>query len=615
MQNIKRFILLMISAALCLTALAGCAEQNNNTNPDNNPVKERVEDVRNLDPYDFTIMNLSGTDALGRRVSPSDGYRDDAGYVGMWYSFWEGQHPESQSEVRDVQKLLDMGEEGIAVLKDMSDVGQFYWWGEPLYGYYNSADPFVIARHIELFTMAGIDFICVDFTNTYDYVAVGRVFLDMLKQYKDQGFNVPKVCFYTNSNSGTTVNTVYRHYYAKGNWDDLWFKPNGKPLIIGITENNANASDQTKFGAPPDYVSAELQEYFEVKESQWPNGDENENGMPWMFWAYPESGITEPPILSGYVAVPVAQHDPITLYFSNLTPHSSRGFDNNTGEVNSDWREGQSFQQMWDSVIRRRDQVSTVMMCCWNEWMAQKQPNTGGFMDVYNWEYSRDLEMMKGGYGDNFYMQVVKNVRAFKYKDPASYIWRQKTIDIHDLSQWEDVTSHYKDFAGDAIIRDFKNCANTEKYTDDSARNDITDIKMIHDTENLYVYIKTVDDITEYNGTDENWMNILISTDPAAKDAFEGYQYLINRKPVSGKTSVEKSTGGYNWTSVGEADYTVNGNEMVFSIPLSALGLTADNVSIEFKVADHVTNYTDIMDYYVTGDCAPIGRLNFSYGY
>ena len=38
------------------------------------------------------------------------------------------------------------------------------------------------------------------------------------------------------------------------------------------------------------------------------------------------------------------------------------------------------------------------------------------------------------------------------------------------------------------------------------------------------------------------------------------------------------------------------------------------NLAIEFKVSDNVTNYDDIMDYYVTGDSAPIGRLSFSYG-
>ena len=60
---------------------------------------------------------------------------------------------------------------------------------------------------------------------------------------------------------------------------------------------------------------------------------------------------------------------------------------------------------------------------------------------------------------------------------------------------------------------------------------------------------------------------------------------------------------------------TIEGNRMMIAIPLSMLGLTAEDVSIEFKVADNVTEYQDIMDYYVSGDSAPIGRLNYAYGY
>jgi hypothetical protein len=65
---------------------------------------------------------------------------------------------------------------------------------------------------------------------------------------------------------------------------------------------------------------------------------------------------------------------------------------------------------------------------------------------------------------------------------------------------------------------------------------------------------------------------------------------------------------------VGEAELRVQGNVMVVSVPLSSIGKKAKKLAIEFKVSDNVTNYDDIMDYYVTGDSAPIGRLSFSYG-
>mgnify|MGYP007049601001 FL=1 len=54
---------------------------------------------------------------------------------------------------------------------------------------------------------------------------------------------------------------------------------------------------------------------------------------------------------------------------------------------------------------------------------------------------------------------------------------------------------------------------------------------------------------------------------------------------------------------------------MLLSVPLKALGLSADNCFVQLKVADNVQNPGDIMDYYVTGDSAPIGRLSYTYGY
>ena len=69
---------------------------------------------------------------------------------------------------------------------------------------------------------------------------------------------------------------------------------------------------------------------------------------------------------------------------------------------------------------------------------------------------------------------------------------------------------------------------------------------------------------------------------------------------------------------------TIEGNKMMLTIPLAALGMQGNSVRFEFKVADNVSKpsyFTEedaehsIMHYYITGDSAPIGRLNYSYGY
>ena len=557
----------------------------------------------------FTVNSLCATDDLGRVISPK-GKKDEKKYVGIWYSLWEGQHQSLQYEINNIQLLLDEG--NISKLNDLSDAGQFYYWGKPLYGYYNMQDPWVLTRHIELFTMAGIDFLCIDATNQFDYLDVGETLLGLLKKFKEQGFDVPKVMFYTNTMSGTTVDKIYKDYYKSGEWDDLWFAPNGRPMIVGYTENNGYASDMTKFNNKKDYVSDKMRIYFDLKESQWPNGEMNvEEGFPWMSWKCPQVNH------SGYMAVPVAQHGHgSATSVSRMSPECSRGYNNYTGKVEGDWKEGLSFQNMWDNAIANKQDVHTVLMCSWNEWMAQKQPGTGEFVDVYNHEYSRDIEMMEGGYNDNYYLQMMKNLREFSFNGKKPTATTKVTVGSTeiDLTAWSKVTRTYRDFNGDAVKRDFKDATGKGRYTDDSNRNDIVNVKVAYDDENVYFLIETATDITEYNGTDRNWMNVFVSTGKSDK-AFYGFDYLINATPDGdGVTSVEKSTGGYNWQTVGGARYVVEGNKMQITVSRALLGLNGKKVSFNFKVADNVTEYDDIMDYYVTGDSAPIGRLAYAYG-
>ena len=575
------------------------------------------QDGRDLTPQEYSLYNLTGTDALGRRIERVDGLKTDKPrYVGLFYSLWLGQHAESQTGIYNITYMLET-EDGTAKLYDPlgsseSKTGEFHFWGEPLYGYYNMKDPWVLTRHIELLTMAGIDYLCIDATNNKVYKDSTTALMDLLLKYQNQGFNVPKVVFYTNSYSGTTVDVIYSEYYQTEKYQSLWFQPEGKPLIIGITEENGNASDQTKYDSNfSSYISSAMQEFFDVRESEWPNGDYNENSIPWMSWQYPQN------IHNGSISVPVAQHSHSAICVSYMHPESSRGYDNATGLVDTDFRAGRSFQGMWDTVFSRDAEISNVLVTSFNEWMAIKQNVSGqvAFVDVFNEEYSRDIEMMKGGYNDNFFLQLIQNVRRFKYETAQTYTPKLMSIDIEDpnsIVMWDYVPSHYKDFSGDAMARNFAGAVPQVRYTDDSQRNDITDIKVIHDRNNLYFYVKTAEDITAHDGSELNWMNIFLSTD-STLPGFSGYQFVLNRSLEGTMTSVEKSTGGYAFESIGQAKIRVEGTVMQVSIPLSMLGLSADNVHFEFKVADHVTHYEDIMDYYVTGDVAPLGRLNFGY--
>ncbi len=572
---------------------------------------------------ELSVLRLGGIDNLGRKIHPIDGFREDR-KVGIFYFFWAGQEREFETSLFDIQKLIDSN--NTAQLESEEDFYNFYYCGEPIYGYYNMQDKWVLKRHMELLTLAGIDFICIDCTNVKIYTEVGKKLFAVMKDFISQGFNVPKITFYTNSCSGTTVKNLYDTYYKSGEYDELWYRIDGKPLIMGVTENNGHASDQFEIiKSKNDFIAKEYREYFTVKESQWPSmydlGRINDDAVPWMSWRCPQYVHND-----GYVAVPVAQHGhPFgKTSVSLMLPESSRGYNNYTGRIEKDKvKSGLSYQQMWDSAIDNKE-VKTAFICGFNEWMAQKQgenypPIKGQFVDVYNHEFSRDIEPMKGGYNDNFYIQTAINIRRFKgitEEDSLNKYKCNKTININALDIEKEFESavHFKDFKGDTEDRDFLSSANENvdiRYVDRSGRNDITDVFVASDKDNLYVLLKTHLDITKPNICDKGWMNLYLGL--GEKKSFHGFNYLVNRKRENGLTSIEKYNGK-EFEKIADVNFRLQKNCIAFSIPLRILGVSEEELFILLKATDNVTNPDDIMNFYCSGDSAPIGRFGFYYG-
>jgi hypothetical protein len=483
--------------------------------------------------------------------------------------------------------------------------------------------------------MADVDFVFFDVTNNVNYStnihtspnasAVGSpayAFLDTLLEYQNQGWDVPKVVFYTNNKSGTAVEDIYSAFYTNEKYSDLWFSPAGKPMIVGTTDANKGASDQSGDNFIP--IRGAMLDYFDVRESQWPNRPSKDWGFPWMDWStienryYPENKV---------VNVNVAQHGHTETSYSAGDPESSRGYNESEGYVEENWAAGRNIEDQWETVLKYDNggkPVEIVTASCWNEWLAWKY--TDGkhvqYIDNFDNEHSRDMEMDKEYYKDNFYLQLVRNVRRYKYgtTEGKTYTWTQKTPT--GFADFNNADGTYKDMVGDARKRDFwgfdirdaaiKTAPNW--YTDNSNRNDIAEVAVLHDDTNIYFRVTTKDDITAYEGG-ENWMNLLIETqDGGVGKGWEGYNYVINRAPEGGKASVEVSTGGWAWSKVGLADMKIEGNRMMITVPRALLGLS-QKAAFKFKAADNVTEFTDIMDYYISGDSAPIGRLNYSYGY
>jgi hypothetical protein len=253
----------------------------------------------------------------------------------------------------------------------------------------------------------------------------------------------------------------------------------------------------------------------------------------------------------------------------------------------------------------------------WNEWIAGRFVRPGSpitFVDQFNEEFSRDIEPMKGGHGDNYYYQLVANVRRFKGAPPLPKASPSKIIDLDgSFEQWASVEPTFSDDAGDTAPRDADGVGGLH-YSDHSGRNDLVTMKVARDAQNVYFYCRTSKPITP--PTDPNWMWLLIDSDSNRQTGWEGYDYIVNRTiDPDGSTWLEQNEGGWTWKKTAKLRLVLRGNEMQIAIPRAALGLaTGDTkISFNFKWADNVQHPGDIMDFYTSGDVAPEGRFMFRY--
>ena len=243
--------------------------------------------------------------------------------------------------------------------------------------------------------------------------------------------------------------------------------------------------------------------------------------------------------------------------------------------------------------------------------MYDSSTNTYFTVDQFNEEYSRDIEpCVNDKVADNFYMQTIRNLRTFNYSDAKHYVYPKLTIDTSkDDSQWNSVRA-FVDFTDDCKDRNARGMVGSRLYTDTSGRNDIETVKVARDDTYMYFRVTTAENVTSYQSGDDKWMNILINTDNA-RNKWKGYNYVINRSVDGNKTAIMKADGKGGLTKKADGEVYVYGKTMIVKVKLSDLGLSSTNYHIEFKVAadyDHV-------ELYRSGDAAPIGRLNYSYGY
>ncbi len=577
---------------------------------------------------------FAATDDVGRALPTSltTGIYGSNGekYVGIFYFLWQGEH--GDDGIYDLEKIKNTygelakdanAKDPATGKKIYGNIGTMHWFAEPLYGYYYASDSWVIRKHMELLSNANVDFLYFDVTNGYIYKDNALKVMKTCHELNEQGYDAPQVVFYTNANSKSVMKQLYDEIYSKNLYPDTWFYVDGKPCIVGVEEGNING-------------------FFTVKAAQWPNEDYKKNGWPWMDFEWPQRIFSDNNGKPSAISVSIAQHNKsVTFSDSSLYGYAynrGRSFngltdDNASMEAyraafdadNLITNLGLNFQAQWDRAIESG--VPYVLVTGWNEWVAQRQngqQHRGDasfvhFVDTASMEFSRDAEMMRGGYFDNYYMQLISNVQRLKGSAPVIIQDARNKIDLAaSFDQWDKIIVSYADPAGDTKDRSSKSFGG-KVLQDRTGNNDIIEAKVTNDTENLYFYVRCAENISEFN-TDNSWMQLFVNTNNNAADGWYGYDFLINATPESADMTTvaacSSADGVLCTAEIGKVSYRIENTEMMISVPLSMLGIkNYKEIYVEFKWADadRSTKYSVMEDFYTYGDVAPLGRLNWIY--
>lgn len=586
------------------------------------------------DPTTWTAV-----DGLGRTLpdSKTAGTPRKNKYVGMFY--WDWHDYFSPWMPRNITSILaeypEAANDFSHPVWGNTDSGVPCFWNEPLFGYYSSKDPYVIRKHAELLADAGVDVIFFDCTNdTLLFLDACNVIFEVFTQAEEEGVRVPKIAFMLNinpnymmANNRAELKTLYRSIYQKGQYQDLWFYWEGKPLVLStakcldpsvpiekeildfFTFRRSDDSFFTEDTAYSDSMWGWLSVYPQTKYGVREDGsveqmcvciaqNANEHGLTAM--NDPRGGVhgrsyTEGPYSYSY-------------FYRGQTVTADRNIEDAVCY-------GLNFQQQWDYVMEVDPDF--VFVTGWNEWIAGRWEKwidvENAFPDEYNDEYSRDIEPSAGKLKDHYYYQLVANIRRFKGVNETPLYTQQHTIDISgDPGQWDAVSAEFTHYTGSTRTRDFRGYGDTH-YESDTMRNDIVLTKAAYDTENLYFMVETKDPLSP--SSDPGWMRLLIDTVPASENScnWEEFEFIVNRvSPKADTALLERSTGGWNWESVGEVAYTVQDRVLQIAIPRRLLGME-ETVNFHFKWSDNMQADGDILDFYQSGDIAPGGRFMYTF--
>ena len=561
--------------------------------------------------------------------------------VAIFYWTWHGDFADEQTAYnnqQNIDKLIAMGKtERDYMTLSMGELnrlgirtamGPYHFWDEPIYGYYDGDDEWVIRKQAELLAAAGVDVVFFDNTNgTFTWMDTAIRVMKVFSEARAQGVDAPYVSFMFPfgpvDHAGTQMVNLYNAIYKEGLYEDVWFKMDGKPMIMGWP-GSLNSKDEK--------IAKEIKSFFTFRSNLGGYLDTESAPNQWGWLSrFPQAYFHNDKGEIEQITVGTAiNHNfergiiaPMS-YGENIIGRTwtSRGYDTRENAI----LYGACLAEQWENALAVDPEI--VFVTAWNEWVAMRIENWPAspeqyqncFVDQYNAEFSRDCEPSAGILKDHYYYQLTDYIRQFKGTNAIEKASPEKLIDVNGgFGQWADVGPVYNDYFGlpdrDSLGYKDPNTGKRFHYTNDSGRNDIYDAKVARDYENIYFMVRTVEDLTPY--TDAYWMRLYIDMGESEKN-WENYEFILNKQNPKNETTatLERFTGkGFATEVVGEVTYSVKGNVLTVCIPKTMLGIPADQLTFEFgfKWTDNTLEDGDIMQWYLNGDVAPVGRFNYCY--
>ena len=586
-----------------------------------------VNDTKSAKVSDDAVKDLYadtwvGVDNFGRAVATyeevgdvKEGLRE----VGMLY--WNWRVDQGVSPAFAIPEVIAKYPEAKEdYFHEAWDINGKYFWGEPVFGFYKSYDYWTYRKHAEMFAIAGVDAIFLDYSNGGNtYQGTLHILVKALRDAKASGVNVPDLSVMLNlgvntNNAARAVGALYYTCFVENDYTDIWYYKDGKPLLFGWADyenyESALVSDAEKA------LFKDIDSFFNVKYNGSRNGEAKPDEWSWLE-CFPQTlrDVNEETGKVGYVVVGVGINQS-TVYGKTETGVFSdqyckgRAYSEAFGEdyTEKGMREAYFFREQAAFALDADPEF--MMIDGWNEWNTIHFEAYGrhrnAFVDLFDYENSRDFEPNRGPLKDDNYNMLIDLVRKYKGARKAPVATGAKTIDLAgDASQWDSVGPEfinvYQNYERDAYGYE-KAGTNGEKwhYTT-TVVNSIKGAKATFDNDNIYFMVECEEDIKD----SDNFLTLYLNTDRNYVTGFEGYDYIVEKGAVS-----RFADGTFAKTNVATVNYTVSGNMMQLAIPRSVIGETGV-VDLELKWSDSVDVSTDYLNFYTDGSVAPYGKFNY----